>query len=361
MRFSLRAGAPARRVVVAGLAVSVVLSLVSIPLLQPSSGFEGRALAAVKDLARPGDCPYFGRDWGDPATARACVRRRGAGLTIALVGDSHAQQWEPALTRLAARHDLTVVRATRGGCAANDTLVNRNEDIRGVTGSGAECAAWRHHALPDLIRRYDPDIVFVATRSHVAGILKNGREIKPFTREHRRAWSASWDWTLRTLAAGGARLVISEILPTLPQRVPACLADAGKPTTACDFPVSVDGRVGAYNAIIRRHAHRVARATVFDPTPIGCPGGTCRAMAGDIVVHRDDNHLSATYVRSRAKQFERALAKAGVDLAKGRPAHPRAAEADARFPTSRPPGPRRSRIRLRASPTDRAAAHGRRA
>jgi hypothetical protein len=314
MGYSRRPGAPARRVVVAGLAASVALSLVSIPLLQPSNAFEGRALAAVKDLARPGDCPYFARDWGDPATAHACVRRRGAGLTVALVGDSHAQQWEPALALLADRDDLTVVRATRGGCAPNDTLVNRNEDIRGVTGSGEECAAWRHHVLPDLIRRYDPDIIFVATRSHVAGILKNGREIKPFTREHRRAWSASWDWTLRTLSAGGARIVISEILPTLPQRVPACLAAAGAATTACDFPVSDDRDVGAYNAIVRRLADRLPRIGIFDPTPIACPHAVCRAFAGDVIVHRDDSHLSATFVRSRVARFEAALARAGARL-----------------------------------------------
>jgi hypothetical protein len=242
------------------------------------------------------------------------VRRRGAGLTVALVGDSHAQQWEPALALLADRDDLTVVRATRGGCAPNDTLVNRNEDIRGVTGSGEECAAWRHHVLPDLIRRYDPDIIFVATRSHVAGILKNGREIKPFTREHRRAWSASWDWTLRTLSAGGARIVISEILPTLPQRVPACLAAAGAATTACDFPVSDDRDVGAYNAIVRRLADRLPRIGIFDPTPIACPHAVCRAFAGDVIVHRDDSHLSATFVRSRVARFEAALARAGARL-----------------------------------------------
>ena len=64
--------------------------------------------------------------------ARACAAA-ARGLTVALVGDSHAQQWEPALARLAGRHDLTVVRATRGGCAPNDTLVDRDEDIRGVT------------------------------------------------------------------------------------------------------------------------------------------------------------------------------------------------------------------------------------
>jgi peptidoglycan/LPS O-acetylase OafA/YrhL len=314
MRFNLRIRAPARRVVAAGLAASVVLSLVSIPLLQPSSGFEGRALAAVKDLARPGDCPYFARDWGDSPNPRACVRRRGGGLTVALVGDSHAQQWEPALALLAARHDLTLVRATRGGCAPNDTLVDRDEDIRGVTGSGEECAAWRHRVLPDLVRRYDPDVIFVGTRSHVAGILVGGREITPFTREHRRAWSDSWDWTLRTLSAGGARIVVSEILPTLPQRVPACLAAAGRPTRSCDFQVKADRDVKPYNAIVRRLADRAPRIGIFDPTPIACPGGVCHAMAGEVIVHRDDSHLSATFVRARAAQVEAALERAGAKL-----------------------------------------------
>jgi hypothetical protein len=37
-------------------------------------------------------------------------------------------------------------------------------------------------------------------------------------------------------------------------------------------------------------------------------------MAGDIIVHRDDNHLSAAYVRSRADAFAAALARAGADL-----------------------------------------------
>jgi hypothetical protein len=308
-------------VVVAGLAASLALAAMTVLVLQPPGGFEARALASVRDLAKPGACPYFARDWAEPAAARACVERRGDGLTVALVGDSHAQQWEPALAALAARYDLTLIRATRGGCAANDVTADRQADVRDVSGSGAECAAWRHHVYPDLVERWHPDVVFVATRSQPSALVDDGKRVEPFTSEHRRLWSAGWDWTLRTLAAGGARVVVSEILPTLPQRVPACLADAGKPTTACDFPVSVDSRVPAYNAIIRRHARRFARVAVFDPAPIGCPRGTCHALDGSVVVHRDDNHLSATYVRSRTAQFRRALARAGVDLNKA----PRAA------------------------------------
>jgi peptidoglycan/LPS O-acetylase OafA/YrhL len=313
IRFRAWPRAPARRVVLAGLAASIALSAVTIPFLQPPGGFEGRALASVRDLAKPGDCPYFARDWPDPAASHACVQRKGHGLTVALVGDSHAQQWNPAFQVLSARYDLTVIRATRGGCAANDVTVDRLADARDVSGSGTECAAWRHVVYPDLVARFHPDVIFVATRSQPSALVDGGKRIEPFTDEHRRLWSAGWDWTLRTLRSGGARVVVSEIMPTLPQRVPACLADAGKPTTACDFPVSVDKQVGAYNAIIRRHA-RAAHVAVFDPRPIGCPGGICRAMAGSIVVHRDDNHLSATYVRSRAGQFEAALKRAGVDL-----------------------------------------------
>jgi len=157
-------------------------------------------------------------------------------------------------------------------------------------------------------------VIFVGTRSHVAGILVGGREIRPFTREHRRVWSDSWDWTLRTLAAGGARIVVSEILPTLPQRVPACLAAAGRPTRSCDFPVKADRDVTRYNAIVRRLARRAPRIGTFDPTPIACPRGVCHAMAGDVIVHRDDSHLSATFVRARAAQFGAALARAGARL-----------------------------------------------
>ena len=319
IRFRLWRRAPSRRIVLAGVATSVLLGMSTVPFLRPPSGFEAKALASVLDLAKPGRCPYFARDWPEPADSRACVQREGRGPTIAVVGDSHAQQWQPALLALAERHDLTVIRATRAGCAANRVTADREPDARDVHGSAEECAAWRRHVYPDLVARFHPDVVFVATRSHVSALRHDGRRIEPFTSEHRRSWSAAWSWTLRTLGAGGARVVVSEILPTLPQRVPACLAAAGRPTSACDFRATVDRRVDTYNAIVRGLVRRGGDVTIFDPTPIGCPHGLCRAMDGDTIVHRDDNHLSAAYVRSRAPQFSAALRRARVRLGPVRP------------------------------------------
>ncbi|HEX4344629.1 MAG TPA: acyltransferase family protein [Solirubrobacteraceae bacterium] len=321
IRFRVWRRAPERRVVLAGLATSAALAVTTVFALQAQTPFAAHALAAVTDLAQPGSCPYFARDWGDPAGAHACLLRKGSPhrLTVALVGDSHAQQWQPALLVLAQRYDLTIIRATRAGCAANDVTVDRASDPLGTTGTGEDCTKWRHRVYPDVVARYRPDLIFVATRSHVSAVLDGGKRVAPFTDAHRRLWSDGWDWTLRTLGSGGAHIVVSEILPTLPQRVPACLAAAGHPTTTCDFPVSGDRQVGAYNAIVRGLAQRAPHVSIFDPTPIGCPGGVCRAMSGNIVVHRDDNHLSAAYVRSRADQFEAAMAKAGAPLSAHRP------------------------------------------
>ena len=315
IRFRLWRRAPARRVVLAGLATSAALGVSAIAVLQPTGGFEARALASVHDAAEAGDCPYFAHDWPAAADSRGCVQREGNGLTVALVGDSHAQQWQPALLALAERHDLTIIRATRAGCPATDVTIDREANAGGPAGSGHACTAWRHHVYRDLVARHDPDIAFVATRSYVSALVADGRRITPFTQEHRRHWSAAWDWTVRTLAAGGARVVISQILPTLPQRVPACLAAAGERTTACDFPVSADRRVSAYNAIVRRLSSRAAHVTIFDPTPIACPRNICRALMGDIIVHRDHNHLSAAFVRAHAHRFAAAMAQARAPLA----------------------------------------------
>jgi hypothetical protein len=176
------------------------------------------------------------------------------------------------------------------------------------------CTAWRHRVFPQIIEQYHPDVVFVATRSQVRGLIAGGRRVSPGNPVHLEHWVAGWDWTLRTLQVSGAQVLVSRILPSLPMRVPACLISHGRGTPRCDFPVAGDTGSVPYNAAIDDLAGTHPGVQVVDPTPIGCPDGTCPAMIGDIIVHRDDNHLSATFVRSRASSFDALLRSAGVAL-----------------------------------------------
>ncbi|HYI60978.1 MAG TPA: acyltransferase family protein [Acidimicrobiales bacterium] len=314
VRFRLAGAARPAAVVGTGLALSLVAGAVAYPLFQPRDDWDQAALVAVRDLAEPGRCPYFEEDWPSPAGSEPCVHRDGDGPVVALVGDSHAQQWQPALEELAEGSDARIVRATRGGCPANDVVAYALQpDGRRVTDTA--CAEWRHHVYRDLVERFAPDVVIVATRSHVRGLVSGGRDVHPTDPAHLGLWREGWDWTLRTLSAGGARVVVSETIPTLPERVPACLIRRGQAGRhACDFPVAADAVVPRYNTALREAVAAVPAAGVIDPTPIGCPGGTCPALLDGVIVHRDDNHLSARFVRHRAGAFAALLRTAGARL-----------------------------------------------
>ena len=59
---------------------------------------------------------------------------------------------------------------------------------------------------------------------------------------------------------------------------------------------------------------RFPGVAVVDPTPLVCPDEVCPAMIGDVIVHRDDDHVTATFARSVATEFEAMLLRAGVRL-----------------------------------------------
>jgi hypothetical protein len=52
----------------------------------------------------------------------------------------------------------------------------------------------------------------------------------------------------------------------------------------------------------------VDNVPVIDPRPALCPDGLCPAVIGDVLVWRDDNHITATYARTLAGWLSRELA-----------------------------------------------------
>ncbi|MBX3313797.1 MAG: acyltransferase [Actinobacteria bacterium] len=314
IRFRLAPSLRPLPVVAVGLSCSVLMATVAYARFQPDSAFERQALDAVRDLAKPGSCTYFAEDWPAPADSEPCVYRQGTGPVVALVGDSHGQQWQPALEELAIPDDATIVRATRGGCPANDVTAFLRDETRQFRVE-RDCTEWRHVVYRKLIDEYDPDVVIVGTRSFVRGLEVDGSYVYQGGPVHLAAWTDGWDWTLDTLTSGGATVVVNQLLPTLPERIPACLVEHGEGTTDCDFPVSVDQRVIPYQAAVTAlDGTHDGQVRVVDPTSFACPGGTCPAIIDDVIVHRDDNHLSATFVRRHAADYAALLDAVGVTI-----------------------------------------------
>ena len=57
-------------------------------------------------------------------------------------------------------------------------------------------------------------------------------------------------------------------------------------------------------------AHSVPTVTLVDLTDSFCVNGRCPPVIGDVLVYRDDQHLTATYVRTLAPHLDASIAAA---------------------------------------------------
>ncbi|MFY9914081.1 MAG: acyltransferase family protein, partial [Nocardioidaceae bacterium] len=234
--------APHFAVVTSGISASALLGLVLIPWYLHVTPAQQ---ALIDELAHTAVKVHCLAGPGHEARHLSCVLHVGDGATVALVGDSHAEMWIPALTRLAERRDWTLIKTTHPGCPVNDLH-------QAVQGRELVCAPWRAEAFPELIATFDPDYVILATRSYQMPLYGGtDDDIQPGTSQHVSAWGQAWDKTLDSLSAGGAEIGVMQVQPTLPQGVLACLAEHPDDSAACDFPLSADAALPSYTSEMR--------------------------------------------------------------------------------------------------------------
>ena len=314
IRFRLRPAAPPLGVVAFGLGTSIVVAVAAYPIFQPSSSFEKRALDSVNDIAPSEPCPYSREAWNESGGAEPCVSIEGGpdAPVIAIVGDSHAQAWQPAIEAMARDEGATVVRATRRACTPVDVTPYVVGETNQLTVEH-DCTEWRRTIFPKLIEAHDPDLVIVINRSYVRSFQVDGTRYPEGGDGHLEAWTDGWEWTLDTLSAGTGTVVVGTILPTMPWRVPACLADAGE-DEGCDMPVTDDTRVAPYNDVIEGFdGSRGGDVRALDLSSIPCPDGVCQAAIDDRFVFRDDNHLTADFAEHQGPAVREALQAIGVE------------------------------------------------
>ncbi|MCP2252339.1 Peptidoglycan/LPS O-acetylase OafA/YrhL, contains acyltransferase and SGNH-hydrolase domains [Prauserella aidingensis] len=209
--------------------------------------------------------------------------------TIVTVGDSHVLQYGAAFEPLVDRNDWRVVTLYKRGCAfsAGDYHLN------GMP-IPPDCARWNDAVLPEILE-LDPDAVFsMATRDAYPGLTESTPE----------NYVVQW----RRVADAGIPLVLARDNPRFRDWEPsACVLKHGYDADRCTRPrAEIYAPEPPYAAL----ADLPPEIHFLDLTDRLCPGDTCEPVIGNVLVYRDDDHLTQTYQTTMATVLEERMVDA---------------------------------------------------
>ena len=318
-----------RRSLALGLVLSLTGVLAGIPLITAPPVFAtapaGGALPPLEELGAStlGETPsadpadYAVDDWGwltpDPERAgedrpsadvdRCQVDERtskpvrcefGVGdgpVTVALVGDSKAMQWLPALERAAPGEGWRIVTYGKSSCpfAAGRTQLTPGATTPRATGGTRRSARrWRPTRRTSWSPRPRPPSALRGDQVSQSALVDSLA----------RRWKG--------LQRAGVPVAVIGDNPGSPSDLDSCMARHPHELTRCAFD---RGEALASTGLDaqRAAALRAPGVEVIDLTPWICPVQRCPVAIGHVVIHRAGDHITATYARTLAPQIARQL------------------------------------------------------
>ena len=203
--------------------------------------------------------------------------------TVVLFGDSHALMWFPAFDNLANEYGWHLIPQAKATCPPIDITVYSPSLGGWYTG----CNQWRA-AVVARIQALHPALVVLGF-SREYGIPDDHVVVDG------AAWMQGLSSMMTTLRATGAQVVLMGDVP-YPQTglVPDCLSahltDAVSCTLPKQYPYYNPSGVGQEEAVAA-----AAGAGYVNTQPWFCYDLTCAVIVNNLLVYRDDNHITATY------------------------------------------------------------------
>jgi len=250
------------------------------PTLAKARGDEERLRAdhclAFEDITKPAKCVYGVKD---------------STFTIALVGDSHAAAWFPALERLAKHEGWRLMTFVKVSCPFIDMRV-RNSLLKREY---HECADFNEATVARLTT-LEPDLTLVSM-SRIA--------IHPFDPRNDTV-AAKGAAVARMLAKVPGRTALIVDTPSAHRDVPACLSAHTDDVEACAIPRSTAFRDSLGE--VEQIAADASGAGRIDLTHRICIGdGSCPVVVNGLIIYRDKEHMTATFSRSLAPALGEAI------------------------------------------------------
>jgi peptidoglycan/LPS O-acetylase OafA/YrhL len=218
--------------------------------------------------------------------------------TVALIGDSHARHWLPALDRIAQEEGWRLLSVTKSGCNPLDVPAwNANYER-----PYHECDAWRDSLLEQLHDEPEVGLVIVGrSLGHRATVLDDG-ELLPRS-EIGPVWRAGARRTFDRLRTVSPRIVVLRDTPWAPKDVPTCLSEVWPDVADCDFPQP--GRESDDTELYEAERSVAPEGVSFlEVGDLVCPSDPCHMVTVDgVIKYRDRHHLTQTFSRSLAPEL----------------------------------------------------------
>jgi len=236
--------------------------------------------------------------WRDVAQPECVSGDAGAPTTVALVGDSHAAMWQPALEPVARDRHSQLQTMSKVLCPMMDLLIKSPYLGRKFT----ECEQWRSDTMARLEKQKPQLIVLDMSRRYGADF--------GFT-TYDQAWLDSLTRLVQRLRATGAGVLVLGPVADPHSTVPTCVSAHMDDVTAC-APTRTDG---LNDAGIKAEATATAAGggQYSALSDYFCTADRCPAIVGNTMVYRDDNHVTTEYAQVLApllaELMERALTR----------------------------------------------------
>jgi len=237
---------------------------------------------------RPKNCVY-----GDAASS----------TVIGLYGDSHAAEWFPAFEKIAIKRHWKLISYTKRGCPPAD-IATYSKVLGKVY---KECAPWRENVLKQMVTD-GVQVVFVA---HFDRLLSATTRAPMWQKE----WRVAMQSTIDALKAKGITPVLMEDTPYPGQDVPTCLSRHYTNVQLCNPIISSAYRDDMHQMLQDFDA---AKVHVLWTRQWFCTEAGCPTVVGNILVYRDDNHMTVTFASFIAPLLDAAI----VDVVNWVSTHP---------------------------------------
>lgn len=246
--------------------------------------------AKFPDTAAPGECIY-----GDPE----------GDISVALVGDSHAQHWLPALDQAGRDRGWRVIAWSKSSCTAIDVPLRNDRLERDYP----ECDVWRESVLQSLREEGGVDVVLIGDTYNYAELVvdENGEPYQNAS-DLMSVWRSGAEQTFDQYETVADRVLMLRDTPWARRNVPDCLSEDVATPERCAF--ELEGHAWLDEAYVAEElAAGNDLVAVIDLTTAICEADPCPVVTDQgIVKYRDGHHLTQTFSRSLSNHVGDAIA-----------------------------------------------------